>query len=75
MTDSSRSATTRIAEAERKGWFGEVEGLKISLAGVEEKHAQIDRRTRDTTIVDLDLPTARRPPENDVPQPRRTSDG
>jgi hypothetical protein len=25
--------TSRIAEAEREGWLGEVEGLKISLAG------------------------------------------
>jgi hypothetical protein len=34
----------RIAEAEREGWLGEVEGLKISLAGAEDKLAQIDRR-------------------------------
>jgi integrase len=35
----------RIAEAEREGWLGEVEGLKVSLAGAEDKLAQIDRRT------------------------------
>jgi hypothetical protein len=38
--------TARIAEAEREGWLGEAEGLKISLAGAEDKLAQIDRRTR-----------------------------
>ena len=38
--------TARIAEAEREGWLGEVEGLKISLAGAEDKLAQIDRRSR-----------------------------
>ena len=41
--------TARIAEAEREGWLGEVEGLKISLAGAEDKLAQIDRRTRPAT--------------------------
>lgn len=35
----------RIAEAEREGWLGEIEGLKVSLAGAEDKLAQIDRRT------------------------------
>jgi len=34
----------RIAEAEREGWPGEIEGLKVSLAGAEDKLAQIDRR-------------------------------
>jgi hypothetical protein len=31
----------RIAEAEREGWFGEVEGLKVSLAGAEDKLTQV----------------------------------
>jgi hypothetical protein len=31
----------RIAEAEREGWPGEIEGLKVSLAGAEDKLAQI----------------------------------
>jgi integrase len=44
----------RIAEAEREGWFGEVEGLKVSLVGAEDKLAQIDRRS-DTTV-DLGIP-------------------
>ena len=34
----------RIAEAEAEGWRGEVEGLQVSLAGAEDKLAQIDRR-------------------------------
>ncbi|WP_327242452.1 site-specific integrase [Streptomyces sp. NBC_01320] len=32
----------RIAEAEREGWLGEVEGLRVSLAGAEEKLTQLD---------------------------------
>ena len=49
----------RIAEAEREGWLGEVERLKVSLAGAEDKLAQVERRTRDRTTVDLGIPTAR----------------
>lgn len=45
----------RIAEAEREGWLGEVEGLRVSLAGAEDKLAQIDRRTG--TTVNLGIPT------------------
>jgi integrase len=36
----------RIAEAEREGWLGEVEGLKVSLAGAEDKLTQIDTTLR-----------------------------
>ena len=31
--------TARIAEAQREGWHGEVEGLRVSLAGAEAKLA------------------------------------
>ncbi|MFG2584202.1 tyrosine-type recombinase/integrase [Streptomyces malaysiensis] len=36
----------RINEAEREGWLGEVEGLRISLTAAEEKLAQLDARQR-----------------------------
>lgn len=45
----------RIAEAEREGWLGEVEGLQVSLAA-EDKLAQIDKRSR-TAPVALGNPT------------------
>lgn len=48
---------TRISEAEREGWLGEVKGLKISLAGANEKLGQIDRRSKTTNHVDLGMPT------------------
>ncbi|TWP32819.1 tyrosine-type recombinase/integrase [Leekyejoonella antrihumi] len=48
----------RITEAEHKGWLGEVEGLKVSLAGTEDKLAQVqDTLTRQGSTVDLGLPT------------------
>jgi Phage integrase family len=48
----------RIAEAEREGWLGEVEGLKVSLAGAEDKLAQIDAtRKRQASTVQLGMPT------------------
>ncbi|MEV6145206.1 hypothetical protein ACIPJO_34430 [Streptomyces sp. NPDC086993] len=47
----------RIAEAEREGWLGEVEGLKVSLAGAEDKLAQMDATTaRTAATVDLGMP-------------------
>jgi len=42
----------RIAEAEREGWLGEVEGLRISLAGAHDKLAQIDKHPNATGTVD-----------------------
>ena len=40
----------RIEEAEREGWLGEVEGLQVSLAGAEDKLAQIDRQMGSLSI-------------------------
>jgi integrase len=59
--------TARIAEAEREGWAGEAEGLKVSLAGADDKLAQIDRRVR-TQPVELGIPivTASRQPSDSV---------
>ena len=47
----------RIAEAEREGWLGEVEGLQVSLAGAEDKLAQLNRRNSSTNTADLGIPT------------------
>jgi integrase len=51
--------TARIAEAQREGWLGEVEGLQVSLAGANDKLAQLDRRdsSHNRTIVELGMPT------------------
>ena len=47
----------RIAEAEREGWLGEVDGLKVSLAGAEDKLTQIDTALlRQATTVQLGMP-------------------
>ncbi|MEU1035803.1 site-specific integrase [Streptomyces mirabilis] len=51
----------RISEAEREGWLGEVEGLRVSLAAAEDKLAQITRRTA-RALVDLPVPKFRREP-------------
>ncbi len=51
----------RIAEAEREGWLGEIEGLHVSLAGANDKLQQIDQRHPPTEPVNLGLPTTRRP--------------
>jgi integrase len=52
--------TARIAEAQREGWLGEVEGLQVSLAGAEDKLGQVERRCRtiiDIAATDLGIPT------------------
>ncbi|MEV6782056.1 hypothetical protein [Streptomyces sp. NPDC051098] len=48
----------RIAEAEREGGLGEVEGLQLSLAGVEKRLTQLDRRS---SVVNLGFPAKRTP--------------
>ena len=40
----------RIDEAEREGWHGEAEGLNVSLAGADDKLAQLDDARRAATI-------------------------
>ncbi len=50
------SLIARIAEAEAEGWLGEVEGLKVSLAGADDKLAQIDRRPQAGAAVSLGMP-------------------
>jgi integrase len=57
LTEIRDNLTARIAEAEREGWPGEMEGLKISLAGAEDKLAQIARQPRSTA--DLGIPSIR----------------
>ena len=47
----------RIAEAEHEGWLGEVEGLKVSLAGADDKLTQIGAAPpRQATTVQLGMP-------------------
>ena len=49
---------TRITEAETHRWFGEAEGLKVSLAGAHTKLAQMDQITaRRNTTVHLGTPS------------------
>jgi hypothetical protein len=62
--------TARIAEAQQKGWLGEVEGLQVSLAGAKDKLAQIDRRQASHPATDLGIPAFPRPAP---PQPRSAS--
>jgi hypothetical protein len=49
----------RIAEAETEGWLGEVEGLRVSLAGAEEKLRQLDLGHGRHAAVALGIPTTR----------------
>ncbi len=55
IVDIRDNLIDRIAEAEREGWLGEVEGLALSLAGANDKLLQIDRQP--ATAIDLGMPT------------------
>ena len=60
LEEIRRNIHDRIAEAEREGWLGEVEGLKVSLAGTEDKLAQIDAvLRRQASGVQLGMPAFR----------------
>jgi hypothetical protein len=48
----------RITEAEREGWLGEIEGLRVSLAGAEFKISQIDSAAPGDAVL-LGMPTPR----------------
>jgi hypothetical protein len=51
IVDIRDNLLTRIEEAQREGWTGEAEGLRVSLAATNEKLAQLDElRTRRKTI-------------------------
>lgn len=48
----------RILEAKREGWFGEIEGLQVSLSGAKDKLTQIDASLqRQTSATELGMPT------------------
>ena len=47
---------SRIDEADREGWLGETDGLKVSLAGADHKLAALDELARRTTTVHLGMP-------------------
>ncbi len=58
LTQIRDNLIDRIAEAETHRWFGEAEGLKVSLAGARDKLAQMDQITdRRATGVYLGIPT------------------
>jgi hypothetical protein len=58
LTQIRDNLIDRIAEAEAHRWFGEAEGLKVSLAGARAKLAQMDQITaRRATAVHLGVPT------------------
>jgi len=48
--------TDRIDEARREGWLGEVDGLKISLTGAEQKLVHLDELNTRANTVHLGVP-------------------
>ncbi len=60
LQDIRDSIAARIAEAEREGWTGEADGLKVSLAATDAKIAEADGlAARRGTAADLGMPAYR----------------
>jgi hypothetical protein len=57
LRDIRASLAARIAEAEREGWTGEAEGLKVSLAAADARLAEAGARRN--TAADLGMPAYR----------------
>lgn len=57
LIDIRDNLVARIAEAEREGWAGEAEGLRVSLAAAKDKLGQIDSAIqRRSTAIELGMP-------------------
>jgi hypothetical protein len=55
-----RNLTDRIDEARANGWFGEVQGLQISLEAARAKLVSLDRASRSRgSITQLGIPMIR----------------
>ncbi len=56
LEDIRGNLLARITEAEREGWHGEAEGLKVSLAAAEQKLAQLNALAARRATVHLGMP-------------------
>src|SRR6266487_659422 len=56
LAEVHNNLLARIAEAEREGWLGEVEGLKVSLTAARQKLSQVDDQIARRTTVHLGMP-------------------
>lgn len=65
LRDIITNLNDRIAEAEHNHWLGEVEGLKISLAGAESKLTEIERQHQAGGTIDLGMPRISQRPRCD----------
>lgn len=56
LTGLRDNLRARIGEAEREGWLGEAEGLKVSLAAAQQKLGQLDELARRRSTIHLGMP-------------------
>jgi integrase len=56
ITEIRDNLLARIDEAQHEGWLGEVEGLKVSLAGAQQKLTQLGEQAHPATAVNLGIP-------------------
>jgi hypothetical protein len=56
LADIRDNRAARINEAQREGWLGEVEGLKVSLTAANHKLAQLNDLAARRTTIHLGIP-------------------
>jgi hypothetical protein len=56
LTDLHDNLQARISEAQREGWLGEAEGLKVSLAAAQQKLRDLDDLARRRATTHLGIP-------------------
>ena len=56
LADLHDNLQARIDEAQREGWLGEAEGLKVSLAAARHKLTQLDDLARRRSTIHLGMP-------------------
>lgn len=56
LADLRDNLQARIDEAQREGWLGEAEGLKVSLAAARQKLSQLDELARRRSAIHLGMP-------------------
>ncbi|MFD3584691.1 recombinase [Streptomyces sp. NPDC058683] len=63
MEEIRDNLVARIAEAEREGWIGEIDGIDLTLTFLRAKRNETQRRAQRPPVA-LGIPARRRPQES-----------
>jgi len=72
LIDIRDNLVARIAEADKEGWLGEADGLRVSLAAARQKLTQLDELLSRRTDIHLGMPTIPKTKGDAVRTPARS---